>query len=132
MSTETGWEERNPDGGPKERFVERVREAIKTGDGLPLIESLCELNGLLTGIEGADFNSTEMGRRQLQEKVDNFISEAREDPTVEAFYLGDSGLSRLIISVDGDTILVGTAVNSTSAVRAKWDTLDWPLIRTSL
>lgn len=97
---------------------EKIIEAIKAEDKEQLRTALCELNKFLTGLDLG--YPEDMIDKQIGEFLEG-IKEGWSTPMV--FYLGDGGLSRLILSERKGEIKVEPSYNSTSMVMEKWKEL---------
>ncbi len=99
-------------------YKQEIIEAIQSSDVATLESMLRELNIDLTGIESASFTPDE----NLRGKLDKFFSEAQENGLASVIlYLGDSGLSRIRLQIDGDAISIELTDNSTDEAKKKWD-----------
>ncbi|MFA4931041.1 MAG: hypothetical protein WC570_04220 [Patescibacteria group bacterium] len=104
--------------------MQKITAAVQQKNIEKLISTLQDVNQLLTGLNLGDF-ATGASREHLKEELHKFFQESqsgREANTV--VYLGDGGLSRLLIAVDEDgKVTIEPTYNSTDEVKKNWKLL---------
>ncbi len=103
----------------KLELKDKVIQAIKDRDKEQLRTALCELNKFLTGLD--------LGypKNVIDKQIGEFLEGIKEDRSIPmVFYLGDGGLSRLILSERKSEIKVEPSYNSTLRVMEKWKELE--------
>ncbi|MFC1678166.1 hypothetical protein ACFLZ9_00335 [Patescibacteria group bacterium] len=103
-------------------FSQKLTEAIRSKDKIQIIKVLKEINQNLTGLEAGHFSDGQ-GLSELNREVDEFFEYIKKhNHGYLKVYLGDGGLSRLVISVEEDgEIDIEVSRNSTDKVRKAWE-----------
>lgn len=104
---------------PKEKFEQKrakageLRDAILRKDEQSIFRLLEEVNDILIGERGYYSlpEGEKMNLRQLMNSEDFGVK----------IYLGDGGMSRLIIHKNGENISVSVSGNSSEKVKRKWE-----------
>lgn len=96
-------------------LVGRVLNAIEKKDETALTVTLKEMNQILTGQEQAHFQNEEILTSEVGE-----IMKAIKSNDTEVVYLGDGGLSRLIVGMYLNKPDIDISSVSTETVKTKW------------
>lgn len=108
--------------GGETGLKERVTMAIQRGDCEALVAALADLNTALTGNLAADFAPQNAG--QLRADLTAFLERAKHGSSDHVVYLGDGGLSRVILEVDGADVICDFTSNMTdTTAKERWDAL---------
>lgn len=98
----------------------QVIEAVGNRDEAGLLESLKDINKILTNGGQGDFSPES---DSLAEKLHEFLKDSKEGEAVSlVLYLGDGGLSRIVIHTEeGGNIRLRISENSNQEVKEKWE-----------
>ena len=104
---------------PKVNAKERLIQALKARDSDSALSALGEINTKLTGVDQGSFQP-EL-KDNLTTQVESVMNADEMASTV--VYLGDGGLSRIVLAKDGKEIKVQLTYNSTEKVKSSWEKL---------
>lgn len=103
---------------------QKIAEAVTSGNVDQVVLALTDANNALTGNDSSHFSSG-AGMDNLRRSLATFFQEiATYGDARVAVYLGDSGISRLIIERKRDgTVRIEPTKNSSETVKAAWEKL---------
>ena len=105
-------------------YKQKVIEAVKSRNVDQLVSALQSINQTLTGLETGHF-SAGAGIAGLRKEIADFFQEAERygDASV-VVYLGDGGLSRLVLTIEEkENVGIKLTDNSTDKVKDAWKEL---------
>ena len=105
-------------------YKQKITEAVQSKDMEQLISALQDTNMALAGSKLAHF-SEGAGIRDLRSELAEFFQKAeKRGYSSTTVYLGDGGLSRLVIAIeDGGKVRISLSYNSTDSVKKAWEIL---------
>lgn len=108
----------------EKNLTHKVIEAIKSNNVETLFNILADIDQQLTGYRLGAHGCGE-GLSQLKKELEEFFKEVNELKYHAniVFYLGDSGISRLIIDAKGEKIKIFLTSNSSNEVKQKFEEL---------
>jgi hypothetical protein len=108
---------------PRGRLVRSAYQSVTLGSPQSLINSLVEVNKLLTGQEAGDFATDDMSKQQLWRTLLTFVGQAYRGYGLCTVRLGDESSSLQILVMDRETSITVTP-DSDLSVKDKWDALE--------
>ncbi|GEM_PF-5937269 len=101
---------------------EQVIQAIQTDNVELLYSSLCALDQALTGSDRGDF--ARRNRTEVMTALKTFIQEKKNEKVAnQKFYLGDGGMSRIVLAFQKGEILLDITTNASERVKNNWQNL---------
>ena len=119
-----GEPKREPSNETGPNLKQKITEAILAGDLEQLIQAIEGINIYLIGsLTNNDVNQIR-GQSDVLEKFLNSFKSSNGEYAVAHIYLGDGGISRLVIRANNQEIIIGISDRiSTKEVKEKWERL---------
>ena len=103
-------------------WITKITEAIASQDKQKLYATFCEINNILTGGNSGDFQDG-VSAKQFLRDIEKFLSGSQKGFASLRAYLGDGGISRLILQIDEENLSLDISPVSSDKVKKKWDEL---------